>query len=67
MLKEHEINIGDNVTVYFRAGGGYDILDGKVTVRPQATGDCWKLVQDGGAVVYVQQFETMTKEEANAS
>lgn len=56
--RDHRIEIGDRVDIQFSS---HPCVVGIVTYMPQATGDSWHIMTDGGVVVYVQQFDLMIK------
>ncbi len=54
--KRSSVEIGDTVRFLFQANPP---IQGELLSKPQATGDCWIVRQDGGTPVYVQQFDYM--------
>lgn len=54
-----KIEIGDRVDILFQSTPW--ILDAEVLYIPSATGDSWRVKTKEGLLIYVQQFNQMTK------
>jgi len=52
------IAVGDLVQVTLGRGS---IVRGTVLGIPAATGDCWKIQEQDGTLIYIQQFRTLAR------
>lgn len=57
---EDKILAGSIVVVRFAT---HPPIEGEVLDTPTATGDCWKIRSSSGAIVYVQQFDFMQRQD----
>lgn len=56
-----EIEVGDLVDIQFTSGE--TIMNALILGKPVAEGDCWKVKQETGHIIYVQHFETIALRE----